>query len=56
MSVERVRELRAKAARARELAGYFAHDRTTSVNLHKYADDLGREADALARASDLFKS
>jgi len=50
MSAERIRELRGKAARARELADQFAHDRTTWLNLRKYADDLGREADALEHA------
>jgi hypothetical protein len=50
MSEERIRELRGKAARARKLADDFAHDRTTWINLRKYADELGREADALERA------
>lgn len=50
MSQETIRELRAKAARAREFAEHFSHDQITSANLRKYAEDLTQEADVLQRA------
>ena len=46
---QKVRDLRAKACHARELADHFAGDARTVKNLISYAGDLDREADRLER-------
>ena len=48
MSKDRIRELRAKAAHAREFARSF--DERTAVNLNSFATDLERQA-AMLEAS-----
>ena len=49
MSVERIRDLRARAAHARELSRHVVDDQVTK-NLTSYFADLEAEADKLEKA------
>jgi hypothetical protein len=46
VSTERIRELRSRARRARELA-FSVTDKQVGANLHRYATDLQAEASRL---------